>query len=444
MMVEFLGLIGLAASAVVLTGAAPQSGDAAPDAPATHPGESTKDEASVHRVEPGLAWHLVANDARPGDLVLLEKGIHINGRIEGLRGTRERPITIRGADPAVPTAIACEEMGLELIRCQWVRVENLYFINPLQAAILIDGGVEVDGVRTASEVSIAISNCRIATSREVPGLDAIRVRDARTVGIADCRFESWSDAAVELRGSSAVVITRCLFSPITESAHAFGVRALDGSEAIAVIQNTFERSVHTAVQIGACEAKGEALVPSRAKGVQFVRCALLDVECPIEIAAESEGTLRECTIVDPNTAYRVDARCGAPRLAVERCIFTWTPGKLIMPTERRGETSPAMVRLGANLWWSSELPTVFDAIERPYGTESAPQILDVDPKLSDKRFEPMEPKATSYGWLAPVPTPMAPPPGAPGNAPAPPAAAPAAPPATPSSPPSAPSRPARE
>lgn len=413
-----------------------------PQSPPTPPTQSTAPTAPVEPSSPrtievhsGLAWHLTAMDAKPGDVILLEKGIHINGRIEGLHGTREKPIIIRGADPEIPSAISCEQTGLELIRCSWVRIENLYFMNPQQVAIVIDGSVPgVDGAPpTASDVSIAISSCRISTSREMPGLDAVHIVHARTVGIADCIFESWSDAAIEMRHAASVVVTRCRFSPVPHAKKSFGIRVLDGCDMIAVLQNSFDLGIGTGIQIGACEQDGEALVANSARQVHVLRSTFLDVECPLEIAGDSDATMRWCTAVEPTTGYRIDARCGEPRLVVAASLFQWTPGRLLATTERRGDAIERSVKLEANLWWSDELPAALEVIGKPFGEAIAPQVMTVDPRLADRTLQPLDPAAHAFGWMAPQPQPSAADGSVPGNgSPGTPASAPppAAPPQT--------------
>ncbi len=407
------------------------------------------DEAPKERtVLSGLAWSQVAAESKPGDTILLEKGFHINGRIEGLHGTREKPITIRGADPHVPSAIACEETGLELIRCSWIRVENLYFINPTEAAIIIDGSpapvptavpaaapspapsAAPTGAPTAApvpapapapapasapapkpapapmaepmDVSIAIAGCRIAISHETPGMDGIRIRHARNVGISQCRFEAWSEAAIDIRESAAVVVTRSLFTSDGGWTRPCGVRALEGARQVAIVQSTFERGIGMAVQAGRCIEPDGVAVPSPATEVNLSRSLLLDIPCPIEVGPGSSATLTQNTIVDASMVMRLDARCGTPRLALASNLIRWTPGRLRTTAETVGGVEPEMVRLDRNLWWSEEVPACFAAIGSPFGLELSPQVIDIDPKLSDSFYRPEEPRAAEFGWLAPA------------------------------------------
>ncbi|MBX3355543.1 MAG: right-handed parallel beta-helix repeat-containing protein [Phycisphaeraceae bacterium] len=394
-----------------LPGASPSSSaqDAAPVPPTDGP--------RVHRVEPGLAWHLIAMDAKPGDQILLEKGFHINAQVHDLHGTRENPIVIRGADPAFPSAVVCEERGVELVRCSWVRLENLFFLNPTEAAIVVDGTrpsaasdetAGDDSLGPVSEVSIAIAGCRISASREMPGMDAIRVINAKTVGIVDCHFEAWSDTAIELRNAHGVVITRNRFSPRPDSARQHAVRALDGSRTVAVMQNTFEGGIGTGVQIGNCDADSEAISGRGATEVHVLRSTFLEVQCPVSISGGSTGSLRESTVIDATALYRVDARCGVPSLTLGGNIFTWEPSVLRVVADRLGDAEASMVTLDANLWWSRELPMAFEVVGHPFGTEKSPQITTIDPRLSDRGFEPMEERAKTFGWLAPPPAPLVP------------------------------------
>jgi len=384
-------------------------------------------EPRSHLVHSGLAWHLVAAECKPGDQVLLEKGFHISGRVEDLHGTRERPIVIRGADASMPSAIACEETGIELIRCSWVRIENLYFINATDAAIVIDGSpapqidampAQTNGGRDGPaaagdaahaprvetepmDVSIAVSACRVSTSREMPGMDAIRIRNARNVGIAQCVFENWSESAVSIDGGVAVVIARCAFTPGGDWTHRFGVRIGGGSRLVALHQNTLERGITTGVQVGACASSTDGgTVPSAAREVQIARSLMLEVDCPLEVGPGSDARMSECTIVDPIVMYRLDGRCGAPRLALASNLLQWTAGRLRVVVETHGSIASEMVTLDRNLWWSDELPIGFEATGRPFGVEVTPQVIDVDPKLSEKSFAPTAPKAMEFGWMA--------------------------------------------
>lgn len=413
-------------SALLLTGWCADHGSAAPGSrEVDRQSEASHDEAPrTHLVLSGLAWHLTAAEAKPGDQILLEKGFHISGRIEDLHGTRERPIVIRGADPRLPSAIACDETGIELIRCSWIRLENLYFINPTSAAIVIDGSPAVHEATSPSsgagdpeaqagadastdarpDVSIAIAACRIGTSREFPGMDGIRVRHARNVGIAQCQFDDWSRAAVLIEDASAVVITRCAFLPQGAWHRPFGVRIVGDSRFIAVHQSTFERGMATGVQAGACvELGGREPGPSPARDVRVVRSLMLEVDCPLEVGPHSDATLTECTLIDPRIAYRLDASCGAPRLTIADSIIQWVPGRLRTIVDRRGEVVPEMVSLDRNLWWSEELPAGFEAVGHPFGRTLSPQVTDVDPKISDRLREPTEPKAAGFGWMASTP-----------------------------------------
>jgi len=363
------------------------------------------------RVLPGIPWHLALQEARPGDQILLDKGFHINGRVVDVHGTREKPIILRGEDPRLPSAIACEGTGLELIRCSWIRVENLYFMNPEQAAIVIDGTPASDpasGAPSPGATSIAIAGCRFETSREVAGMDMVRVTSADTVGIADCRFESWCDAAIDLSDAHSVVVTRCRFVSRSSWTQSAALRATRGTSKLGLLRNIFEGTMANAIELGACSGNGETASVA-ITGVNVVRCGFIDVTCPISITGNAHAVIDHCTIIEPRVAYALDARCGVPRLTMTDSLLTWTPGRLTAIATQQGEVERAMILLGPNLWWSRELPAAFEALGRPFGVASSPQIVDVDPQIVEGTYEPQEPRAVPFGWTAPNPTPVAPP-----------------------------------
>ena len=61
-------------------------------------------------IQPGQTWKHVLEDIRPGDEVVFPPGFHVPQEIDGLAGTRERPIILRSRD-RVPAAVACGDFG---------------------------------------------------------------------------------------------------------------------------------------------------------------------------------------------------------------------------------------------------------------------------------------------------------------------------------------------
>ncbi|MEY4942974.1 MAG: hypothetical protein RL254_1155, partial [Planctomycetota bacterium] len=51
--------------------------------------------ASQFLVQPGQTWQHILADVKPGDEIIFPAGFHVAQVIEGLQGTREKPIFIR-------------------------------------------------------------------------------------------------------------------------------------------------------------------------------------------------------------------------------------------------------------------------------------------------------------------------------------------------------------
>ena len=374
------------------------------------------DGSTITTVPPGHAWLTYARAAKPGDQIVLQNGFHVGHRLEGLHGTREKPIVIRGADPTLPAAVACEEYGIELSDCSWIRLENLYFMNPRLAAVLVEGSAERKPPAERPDVSISLAGLKVALAIDAPAADGIRIRNARNVGVVACRFEGWGDAAVEVDGASGVVISQCSLAPTPPTTPPVGIAVRGGSESVVIFHTVMERGMRTGVRCGECgegdapAGSGDALVytPSPADAVRVDRCMFLEIPCPVEFGPGRGAAMTSCTVVDPATAWRVDALCGTVDATVRGCLFTWTPGILMATCERRGDAIEDMVRLESNLWWSPEVPAVFEVLGRPFGLVAGPQILDVDPRLSDRTFSPSNPAAQAFGWTAGTGAPAAP------------------------------------
>ena len=79
--------------------------------------------ASQFLVQPGQTWQHILADVKPGDEIIFPAGFHVAQVIDGLQGTREKPIFIRSRD-RVPAAVACDGDGWVFRRPKHVVVEK--------------------------------------------------------------------------------------------------------------------------------------------------------------------------------------------------------------------------------------------------------------------------------------------------------------------------------
>ena len=126
-------------------------------------------------VQPGQTWQHLLEEIQPGDEIIFPAGFHVPQVITGLQGTAERPIFLRSRDP-VPAAVACETDGWIFVRPRHVIVENILFLNPRGAAVVVDGTGD-SAASALFEAQFTMRNCTVTCTRNDPE------RGAEPVGV---------------------------------------------------------------------------------------------------------------------------------------------------------------------------------------------------------------------------------------------------------------------
>src|SRR5690554_6584206 len=80
--------------------------------------------ATQHLVDSGKDWQKITTMVRPGDEILLLPGNHRSAVLDGLQGTQNQPILIRGLDPHNPPLI---DGAIALLNPRHVILENVLF-----------------------------------------------------------------------------------------------------------------------------------------------------------------------------------------------------------------------------------------------------------------------------------------------------------------------------
>ncbi|MFM8873631.1 MAG: hypothetical protein ACKOJI_09825, partial [Phycisphaerales bacterium] len=201
-------------------------------------------------VQPGQDWAHIRRELEPGDEVIFPAGFHLPQKIEGLAGTREKPIVLRSRDP-IAGAISCADFGWEFVQCKHLLVENMLFLNPTEAAIVVDGGAapgQAPGERFRSD--IVVRNCTVQGTKQRASQDGVRVRAAADVTLDALRIEGWQDAAVEVDDVSRVMVRGLMTLPTRAKPAARGVAVLGRSSEVVVTGAAFNREIGVGVQVG--------------------------------------------------------------------------------------------------------------------------------------------------------------------------------------------------
>lgn len=374
-------------------------------------------------VQPTQAWVHIAREAKPGDEIILPKGFHISQVIEGLQGTREKPIFIRSRD-AVPAGVVCEDTGWEFRRCSHLVIENILFMNPGKAAILVDGsplpGAPADSPPAKDDgtpwpAEITIRKCTIAGSRG-PDQDAILVRRCSDVRIDAVRVDGWNHAAVAAEDARRLLVRGLMMVPGERQKQSIGIAIRGASGEVSVTGCSFNRAIRTGVSVGTAARTAEdgtRTAPPPVERMRIDRCIFEETGTPLEIVNVRDLVLSRATIVNPTRAvYSIAADAGSvEQVLIEKTIGFWFPGMLQAFSPHPGRYPASAVTLADNLWYSKELPTGWVVLGDPFGIQSVPQVTTIDPSIDATTLRAKNPDAVRFGaWsiAAPGGTPATP------------------------------------
>ena len=362
----------------------------------------------VFRIPLGLAFDSIAPALRPGDEVVLERGVHVPFTLTDLRGEPGKPIVIRGEsgeEPARFPYVKATDRGITLVRPRNVVLRDLMVGNGTGTLVRIVGERAEDG--EPWDANVQVRSLRVMQTNPEPDQVSLELRDVARVDVSDMQFLGWNRAAVRLVASSRCSLNLCVLDPVKALPQRTGVQVLQGCSQVAMSLLTFGPGVGTAFELGACE--GAAADAAAATNLLVSRCSVPEAGAFAQLGAVENALLQWNTATDLRRAvWGVPADCGFPNgVTLADNLFTWTPGMIERISEVPEGLPAESVRLRANLWWSPEIPAAFEAIGRPFGVELAPQVFDVDPKVEGRFGSPIEAKAAGFGWRAEPPRPTA-------------------------------------
>lgn len=366
-------------------------------------------DARQYLVQPGQTWQHIVPELKPGDEVIFPAGFHVPQVIEGLKGTRERPIILRSRD-RVPAAVACEGEGWVFRRPEHVIVENILFLNPAGAAIVIDGrDAGAAGADTGADADTAngqpwkaeftLRNCTVSGARAEPTQDAVRVSGCSDVRIDQVRVDGWNDAAVEIDSSRRVLVRALMLAPAPKMPQEFGVKVVGPSGEISVTGCAFNKVVRTGVSVGTPCPGGDPMAALPVDRMRIDRCVFENVGTALRVVNARDLVLSRATIVNPTDAiYAIPEDAGTvDQVLVEKSLAFWFPGTLQRFSPHPERMKPTSVTLADNLWYSLELPTAWEVLGAPFGYMSAPQVTSVDPGIESTSLKPRTAEALRYG-----------------------------------------------
>ena len=399
--------------------------------------------AGRYFVPPGSTWETLGPKLKPGDEIVLAQGVHLPATFTGVAGSPFAPIIIRSVGPNQLAEVAADRESIKLVDCRHIRIERVLSRSPRRAGILIEStkpGASVDiaiedvlivgpkglaeesGIVARGVKDLAIRRCRV----ENPAATAITISDSESVTISDVQIVARTDitpkAAIRLEGRVwSTLIEKSQIAGPFASAFEIGT-SLSASEVPAeraTVPATSKDTINgddgaitsPATNPSPVEQSATGTAPTTAPREPLVRFLTITnirlggVHRFLDLGSVADASVRNVTLRDAHEEiYRISlppsGRPGAS-LRMSDCLVTWAPGALRqIAVVAEGANSTGFV-LGANLWWSAELPaalTLLGANGQPFpGTVETPQTTDLDPKL-DQRSRPTVESAKTYGY----------------------------------------------
>lgn len=338
--------------------------------------------------------------AKPGDRITLAAGTYDGSLfIERLRGTKDKPITLAGADPGNPPTIrATGAECIHLTAPAWIAIENLVLERASGNGVNVDDGGDFNN----PSPGITLRNLVVRDIGPKGNCDGIKLSGLADFTVENCTIERWGDggSGIDMVGCSRGVIVSCTLRH-ADTAAASGIQMKGGSREITVRACRLENAGRRAVNIGGStglqffrppHTPGSAA--SEASAITVEGCTITGSEAAIAFVGCDGATARFNTICRPTRwAFRVLQETRAPGFVPCRAgVVTDNIIVLTQPADRAlnigDATEAASFSFARNLWFSEPTPASKPAlpsgekdgvyctdprlIARPDGTYSAP------------------------------------------------------------------------
>lgn len=324
--------------------------------------------------------------AKPGDLILVDSGVYSGGLwFQGLSGTPEEPIVIRGTDPANPPIIRGGTNGIRLTGCRNLALEDMVFEDCAVHGVQVDYRGEW---KTDTVTGISLNRLVIRRIGDLGNEDGIKCTGVWGLSIKDCIVERWGTKgrSIDLVSCRDVFVSRCVFDGANHSRVAFQIKggSLNAKIDRCYVKNTLERGY----QIGG-STDSPYFLPGfegfEAKNVRLYNSSSEGGECGIAFVNARECSVENCVFLNPmvwcvrilQENARPDALpCG--RNVLKNNVFVFDSAKLLNRFDIHEKTDAGSIKAVGNVWYDVRcrlrrlLPTEIQETE---------SLLGIDPLI---------------------------------------------------------------
>lgn len=372
---------------------------------------------AVVNVSDAAGLRKALSGARPGSTIRIAPGVYPGGLSSGrLRGERDRPIVITGADPRRPPVIQGGEVGLHLSDPSFVELRHLVVAGARGNGINIDDGGSFETPATG----IVLSHLAIRDIGPGGNRDGLKMSGVDRFRIEDCTIERWGaggGSAIDMVGCHDGEIRYCRFRH-RDGIPSNGVQIKGGSSGVAIRQCRFEHAGGRSINLGG-STDLELIRPRsaryEARDLVVEDCRFIGSDAPIAFVGVDGATVRHNTFYRPGRfGFRILQETRAPGFVpcrggvISDNLIVFRSREIREMVNVGDATAPETFTLRHNAWFCQDSParsrpaTAIPEAEGTYGQDpnfadpergdlSRPAdgpLRDFGPRPDAKRSEP--------------------------------------------------------
>ena len=345
--------------------------------------------------------------AQPGTHIRIAPGRYRPGVwVEKLRGTRQQPILIEGADEKNPPMFEGGAEAWHLSDCAYLTLRNIAVRKQTGNGINIDDGGTFD---TPSH-HITLEKIHVADIGPKGNHDAIKLSGVDDFVVRDCAIEGWGGQAVDMVGCHRGLIDGCTFRGKPGFSQDTGPQTKGGSREIAIRRCLFDNAGARAVNLGGSTGLRFFRPPGalyEAKDITVEGCTFIGSQAPIAYVGVDGAVVRYSTIYHPSkwvlrilqeTTEKGFAPCANGRF--ERNLVVFRRAEVQVFVNVGPNTRPETFNFADNLWFCEDRP---QASKPALPVPESGGVYGVDPRLAapaEKLLRPRNTQAAGFGATA--------------------------------------------
>jgi hypothetical protein len=316
----------------------------------------------VHVRPGGLNPAVAIKSSKPGDTVLIHPGSYSGGQwIVGIRGTPEKVITIRAADPTSPPVISGGLAGWQFSACSHLVIEDIVFEHQSDNGLNIDDQGQYLSGNMFAATGIRLNRIVVRDLNAEDNNDGIKLSGLRDFSVSDCRVSNWG------RMGCGIDMVACtdgkIVGVIADGCYrgGWGIQAKGGSQDLLIQDCQVVNVTQRGIQVGGITAPGsfrEKGAKWEANRIQIESCDVYGGDASIAIIHAMDVSIRSCRWIHPkkwffrflneNNTFGFQS---SRNVLIQENLFVATGASFIGPVNSGIAWDPTSIRFEDNIWY---------------------------------------------------------------------------------------------